>query len=172
MRLPRWTCPILALALLASYPLIGCARPASPATPTTASTPSTPVAQRLATTTTAQARDRAGSIGGNEGGEGGDAGEGSDRARTTRVSLTITDSSIQPATLTARAGLIEFDVTNNGQKAHSITISGPQAHDDLGVIAPSKSTRVQGNLVSGTYRIAMDVNTKPTPGPTAMLRIQ
>jgi hypothetical protein len=86
--------------------------------------------------------------------------------------VTVTDSAIQPLTGTARGGLIEFDVTNQGQQPHQVTVTGSGANGDSGPIAPGQTARFQGNLSSGSYQLNLDPDKQPQAGPTAQFTIQ
>lgn len=105
--------------------------------------------------------------GGAEGGEGG--GEGGPRLQ--RLAITLSDSGIQPSTLSARSGLVEFDVTNQGQQPHHVTVTGSGTNGDSGTVAPGKTAQFQGNLVAGTYQLKLDADKQP-PGPAIPLTVQ
>lgn len=108
----------------------------------------------------------------NEGGKRGEGGERGGEGGTQRLSITLSDSAVQPSTLTARAGLIEFDIVNHGQKAHVVAVTGGEDQQNLGSVDPGKTLRVQGNLPPGTYDVAVDPNATPSPGPTASLTVR
>jgi hypothetical protein len=74
-----------------------------------------------------------------EGGEGGEGG-----VRTQRLAITASDSGLQPTTLSARAGVVEFDVTNKGQQPHDVAVTGNGTNGDSGMVAPGGTARFQG----------------------------
>jgi len=115
-----------------------------------------------------RAGGREGGEGGAEGG-GGEGGEGGPRLQ--RLAVTLSDSGIQPSTLSARSGLIEFDVTNQGQQPHHVTVTGGSTNGDSGPVAPGKTTQFQGNLVAGTYQLKLDPDKQPS-GPAIQLTVQ
>jgi hypothetical protein len=88
-----------------------------------------------------------------------------------RLAVTLSDSGIQPSTLSARSGLVEFDVTNQGQQVHHVTVTGTGTNGDSGAVAPGKTTQFQGNLVAGTYQLKLDPDKQP-PGPAIQLTVQ
>jgi hypothetical protein len=98
---------------------------------------------------------------GGEGGESGEAGEGGPRLQ--RLAITVTDSGLQPASLSARAGVIEFDVTNKGQQPHDVAVTGNGTNGDSGMVSPGGTARFQGNLAAGSYQLKLD----PTEQPSA-----
>lgn len=152
--------------------LSGCSSKSGSSAPSTAATPG--VAAGEAGQTQFQGIGGSPRTGeGSEGGEGGGGGEGREGAAATQhLAITITDSAIQPATLTARTGLIAFDFTNQGQTAHHVTIAGSGVSANALDIAPGQTTSLQGNLSPGSYKIAVDANSAATPGPSATLTVQ
>ena len=104
--------------------------------------------------------------GGGEGGERGEGGEGGQRLQ--RLAITVTDSGLQPTTLSARAGVIEFDVTNKGQQAHDVAVTGNGANGDSGTVAPGSTGRFQGNLVAGKYQLKLDPTKQPAASPVPL----
>ena len=112
--------------------------------------------------------------GGERGGGGGGEGEGGEGASAAQhVSLTITDSGIQPASLTARAGLVILDFANHGQNAHQVSIQGTNISGTTATdVGPDQSVSLQANLSPGSYRLVLDPNASPPPGIVATLQVQ
>lgn len=169
IRMTTWSRWGAALMLSIALLVVGCSARASnpvvPATPSARTSASNPISQLSA----------ARSGGEREGGEASEEGEGGERGEgggAQRLSITVSDSAVQPSALTARAGLIEFDIVNHGQKAHTISVTGGEDQQNLGSVDPGKTLRVQGNLPPGTYDLAIDPSATPHPGPTASLTVR
>lgn len=172
MRMTTWSRWGVVLMLLITLLVAGCSTtastPAASVTPNARTSASNPISQLNA------ARSGGERVGGeaNEEGEQGESGERGEGGGAQRLSITLSDSAVQPSTLTARAGLIEFDIVNHGQKAHTISVTGGEDQENLGSVDPGKTLRVQGNLPPGTYDLAIDPNATPSPGPTASLTVR
>jgi hypothetical protein len=173
---------VVGLAVLAGTMVVACSSTGSPAsTPTSVpATATSVVSQNGATQPGGQGGGGEGGAGRQGGGEGrggggnggGEQGEGGGAPSAQRLAVTVTDSAIQPLTGTARGGLIEFDVTNQGQQPHQVTVTGSGANGDSGPIAPGQTARFQGNLSSGSYQLNLDPDKQPQAGPTAQFTIQ
>jgi len=101
-----------------------------------------------------------------EGGERGEAGEGGPRLQ--RLAITATDTGLQPTSLTARAGVVEFDVTNKGQQPHDVAVTGSGTNGDSGMVAPGATARFQGNLAAGSYQLKLDPTKQPAASPVPL----
>ncbi len=165
----RWGAALmLSIALLVAGCSARASNPAAPATPSARASASNPISQLSAARSGGEREGGEASEEG-EGGEGGERGEGGD---VQRLSITLSDSAVQPSALTARAGLIEFDIVNHGQKAYTISVTGGEDQQNLGRVDPGKILRVQGNLPPGTYDLAIDPSATPHSGPTASLTVR
>lgn len=158
------------LALLLAVPLAACGggQAAVPA----ASAPAASQVRVVSSSASARGQGLAGVGEGNgerEGGEGGERGEGSEGGqRLQRLAITVTDSGLQPATLSARAGVVEFDVTNKGQQPHDVAVTGNGTNGDSGMVDPGSTARFQGNLVAGSYQLKVDPTKQPGPSPVPL----
>lgn len=94
--------------------------------------------------------------GDHEGREEEEGGEFGERGSIQRVTVTVTDSGLQLSTTTARAGLIEFDLTNRTANVHHVLISGNGVNGDSGAIEAGTTVHLQGTLPSGSYQISSD----------------
>ena|SRR5579884_1502492 len=165
-----WSRAVAALTLLTALMVAACSatasQPAASTTPGSGASASNPISQINAAARGGGERE------GGEANEGGERGEGGEGAGAQRLSITLSDSGLQPTTLTARAGVIEFDIRNSGQKAHNISVTGGEDQQNLGSVDPGKTLRVQGNLPPGSYEITVDPDGKPSPGPKASLTVR
>jgi mono/diheme cytochrome c family protein len=89
-----------------------------------------------------------------------------------RLPLVVTDSGLQPATLTVRAGIVELDVTNQGARGHQLVISGAgKVPFNAGRLLPTQTLRLQGTLDAGDYTVAVDPGGS-TPGPVTTVTVR
>jgi mono/diheme cytochrome c family protein len=94
-----------------------------------------------------------------------------DRAAN-RVSFQLTDSSLQPGSATAQAGVVGLSLANRGTLGHSIVISSAgKVPFNAGRLLPTETSQLQGKLEPGDYVIAVDP-TSASPGPTATLSVR
>jgi len=89
-----------------------------------------------------------------------------------RAALQMTDSTLQPANLTARAGDLEVDIMNQGARGHQLVISAPgKVPFNAGRILPTQSLQLQGKVEAGDYTVAVDPGAA-SPGPVATLTVR
>src|SRR5579884_4230999 len=125
----RWSATLmLSIFLLVAGCSARASNPVAPVTSSARTSASNPISQLNAA--------RAG--GEREGSEANEEGERGGEGGAQRLSITLSDSAIQPSTLTARAGLIEFDIVNHGQKVHTISVTGGEDQQNLGSVDPGK----------------------------------
>ncbi|MGH7194376.1 MAG: hypothetical protein ACREJM_12725 [Candidatus Saccharimonadales bacterium] len=156
------------LVLLLAAPLAACGsgQAAAPSSSTPAASRVQVAGASASARTEGAGGEREGGGEGGEGGEGGAGGEGGQRLQ--RVAITVTDSGLQPTTLSARAGVIEFDVTNKGQQPHDVAVTGNGTNGDSGMVAPGSTGRFQGNLVAGSYQLKLDPTKQPAASPVPL----
>ncbi len=112
-------------------------------------------------------RRREGEREGREGDEGGAFGE---RGSIQRVAVTITNSGLQLSTTSAKAGAVEFDLTNQTSASHHILISGNGVNGDSGAIDPGATVHLQGTLPAGRYQLTID--SPSNSGSSVTLQLQ
>ncbi|MBI4198412.1 MAG: cytochrome c [Chloroflexi bacterium] len=97
---------------------------------------------------------------------------GTDNRNVTVIPLTISDDSVTPTTLEASEGLTQLGLTNRGTQLHQLTISlEGKVPYDAGSLYPTQTVRIEAELKSGVYTIAVDSKASP-PGPVATIVIK
>lgn len=70
-----------------------------------------------------------------------------------QLSGVITDSEVSVEPRSIGAGPIVLIVSNQTDKAHSITLDGPSGTEEVGPINPQDTGRIQHNLDQGSYEV-------------------
>lgn len=113
----------------------------------------TSVGQSSTTAPNQGSRRRDGEREGREGDEGGELGE---RGSIQRVAVSISEAGLHLSATTARAGEIEFDLTNQTGTIHHVLITGSGTNGDSGAINPGATVHLRGTLPAGTYQLSVD----------------
>jgi plastocyanin len=111
----------------------------------------------------------AGCGGGDGEGEGDDVATGDAAAQTIQVSAT--DFQFDPADLTADAGEISFELTNDGEAPHALEIEGNGVEEASDTIDPGASTTLTVELEDGTYEIYCPVGDHADRGMVGTLTV-
>jgi plastocyanin len=102
-------------------------------------------------------------------GEGDDGATGDAAAQTIQVSAT--DFQFDPADLTADAGEISFELTNDGEAPHALEIEGNGVEEASDTIDPGASTTLTVELEDGTYEIYCPVGDHADRGMVGTLTV-
>jgi plastocyanin len=102
-------------------------------------------------------------------GEGDDEATGDAAAQTIQVSAT--DFQFDPADLTADAGEISFELTNDGEAPHALEIEGNGVEEASDTIDPGASTTLTVELEDGTYEIYCPVGDHADRGMVGTLTV-
>ena len=70
-----------------------------------------------------------------------------------QLSGVITDSEVSVEPRSIGAGPVVLIVSNQTDKAHSITLDGPSGTEEVGPINPQDTGRIQHNLDQGSYEV-------------------
>ncbi len=195
MKLNRRRIPAIAITVISTTGLIvfsACSVASADSAPGTAAAPTTATSAPVSTPTPtivsnvpfpfAQANVSTGTTGNTSAvptsesrhrerdGEGEEGGEFGEHGSTQRVTVTLTNSGLQLSTLTAPAGSIEFDLTNQTSDTHHVLISGNGVNGDSGAIAPGATAHLQGTLPAGSYQLSIDTAKNGNSSITLQLR--
>ena len=89
-----------------------------------------------------------------------------------RIDVSLVDYALQPAvTRLARAGLIEFVATNDGQARHALAVDGPAGEVDTVVLRPGERTTIALRLPRGSYRWYCPVGDHERRGMEGLVRV-
>lgn len=102
------------------------------------------------------------------GGDGDGDGEG---GGTQTVQVSATDFAFDPAELSAEAGEVTFELTNDGQAPHALEIEGGGVEEKSDTIDAGASTRLTVELEEGTYEIYCPVGDHADRGMVGTLTV-
>jgi plastocyanin len=104
------------------------------------------------------------------GGDDGDNGATGDAAAQT-IQISATDFQFEPADITADAGEISFELTNDGQSPHALEIEGNGVEEESDTIDAGDSTTLTVELDEGTYEIYCPVGDHRDRGMVGTLTV-
>ncbi len=104
---------------------------------------------------------------------GGDEGENgaTDAAAAQTIQISATDFQFEPADITADAGEISFELTNDGESPHALEIEGNGVEEVSDTIDPGASTTLTVELDEGTYEIYCPVGDHEDRGMVGTLTV-
>ena len=105
--------------------------------------------------------------GGGDGEEGG--GDGGGGAQTVQVAAT--DFAFDPAEISAEAGEVTFELTNDGEAPHALEIEGGGVEEASDTIDPGAATTLTVELEQGTYEIYCPVGDHADRGMVGTLTV-
>ena len=87
------------------------------------------------------------------------------------IDVNASDFMFSPADLTAEAGEVTINLTNDGQSAHAIEIEGNDVEEESDTISPGDSTSLTVTLEDGTYEIYCPVDGHKDMGMVGTLTV-
>jgi uncharacterized cupredoxin-like copper-binding protein len=88
------------------------------------------------------------------------------------VDVSLVDYALQPAVARiARAGLIEFVATNDGQTRHALAVDGPAGEVETVALRPGERTTIALRLPRGTYRWYCPIGDHERRGMQGLVRV-
>lgn len=88
------------------------------------------------------------------------------------VKLSETEFKIDPADVNVnKAGVVEFDVTNDGSVTHALEVEGGDIEEETEDIAAGDSATLKVDLPKGVYELYCPIDDHKEQGMTAELRV-
>ena len=88
------------------------------------------------------------------------------------VSLTETEYKIAPAQVkVGKAGVVEFQVANDGQQTHALEVEGAGLEEETEDIAPGQSASLKVELEAGTYELYCPIDGHKDQGMEGTLTV-
>ncbi len=109
--------------------------------------------------------------GGDDADDGATDAAATDAAVAQTIQISAIDFQFEPAEITADAGEISFELTNDGQALHALEVEGNGVEEASDTIDPGNSTTLTVELDEGTYEIYCPVGDHEERGMVGTLTV-